>query len=77
VGNKIAAYNEAGSSPKFNSSGLVIECQETTLLGTVNANPHTTEGAVNGQSKTCLCAAVSRKQNAKARSAMCKSQSRP
>jgi hypothetical protein len=24
VGSKIAAYNEAGTSPKFNSSGLVL-----------------------------------------------------
>jgi hypothetical protein len=48
VGSKIAAYNESGSSVKFNASGLVIECQETTLLGTVNANPHTVGGAVLG-----------------------------
>jgi len=48
VGSKIAAYNENGSTVKFNAGGLVIECNETTLLGTVNANPHTVGGAVLG-----------------------------
>jgi hypothetical protein len=48
VGSKIAAYNEPGSTVKFNAGGLVVECGETTLLGKVHANPHTVGGAVLG-----------------------------
>jgi len=45
-GQRIVGYNEPGSVVKFNASGLVIECEETTLTGTVHTNPHTSNGAV-------------------------------
>ncbi|MFL5834499.1 MAG: hypothetical protein ACJ76B_11055 [Solirubrobacterales bacterium] len=48
VGSKIAGYNEPASTVKFNAGPLVVECNETTLLGKVHANPHTAGGAVLG-----------------------------
>jgi len=48
VGERIVGYNDLESTVKFNAGGLVVECDETTLTGKVHANPHTTNGAVQG-----------------------------
>jgi len=48
VGSRIVGYNETGTATKFVGSGLTIECQETTITGTVHANPHLTGSGVQG-----------------------------
>jgi len=48
LGKRIVGYNDVGTSTKFIASGLTVECSETTLTGTVHANPHTDDGAVLG-----------------------------
>lgn len=44
-GRKVVAYNELGTSVKLNGGAFTVECNETTLTGTVHAN-HDVNGNV-------------------------------